>query len=428
MASMSRNPDLRPQTMESLEYQLNKCLSGRGQAVASILGMTTDANVVATLNPGISTRNLDSGIVHAASTRAGTGHGGMEVWDTRSGVSRGMYNSGPNHMAHPTPSGPVRAPSEPGLTMPPAASGQMRAASPNQFARAGTPAPTKMSSSPTSAPIVSEILSSPGPLPELKRSGAGTLGWILLILILLGGGGALAYMMLYKKEPTTTAPDPKDPTPDDNEIKEQPVETPHETPKETPKKKNEKNDKSEKNEKNEKSEKLEKAEKVEKAETKTEPKSTAETPPKKTTSKTVAALDDKSMTWRQISDAAKKAEAAGDWETALYAYQKLEKAKGYQYPGWAVYKQAWSAFQMNDTQNAVSLAQRASTMPGNQKPDAKLLYADALFKQGDFKRAKDFYIGLRKQFTGEAKKLATVNKKIAACNKALKLPESDGIK
>ena len=122
LAAMSRNPDARPQSMESLEYELNKCLSGRGNAVASILGMTTDANVVATLNPGISTRNLDSGIVHAASTRAGTGHGGMEVWDTRSGVSRGMYNSGPNHMAHPTPSGPVRAPSEPGLTMPPAAS------------------------------------------------------------------------------------------------------------------------------------------------------------------------------------------------------------------------------------------------------------------------------------------------------------------
>src|SRR5262249_8959717 len=54
LAAMSRNPDARPQSMDALEYELNKCLSGRGQAVASILGMTTDANVVATLNPGLS--------------------------------------------------------------------------------------------------------------------------------------------------------------------------------------------------------------------------------------------------------------------------------------------------------------------------------------------------------------------------------------
>ena len=36
-------PTTRPQTMEALEYELNKCLAGRGVAVAQILGMTTDA-------------------------------------------------------------------------------------------------------------------------------------------------------------------------------------------------------------------------------------------------------------------------------------------------------------------------------------------------------------------------------------------------
>ena len=63
MAAMARNPDARPQTMETLEYELNKCLAGRGVAVAQILGMTTDPNVVATLNPGLSMRNTDEGIV-----------------------------------------------------------------------------------------------------------------------------------------------------------------------------------------------------------------------------------------------------------------------------------------------------------------------------------------------------------------------------
>ena len=54
--------------------------------------MTTDANVVASLNPGLSTRNLDSGIVNTSS-RPST-HTASE-WDTRSGVSRGMFGSGP---------------------------------------------------------------------------------------------------------------------------------------------------------------------------------------------------------------------------------------------------------------------------------------------------------------------------------------------
>jgi serine/threonine protein kinase len=427
LASMSRNPDSRPQSMESLEYELNKALSGRGQAVASILGIATDANVVATLNPGLSTRNLDSGIVHAG-TRPNT----HEVWDTRSGVSRGMYNSAPHHMAHPTPSGATRLPSDPGLALPPASSGSMpRATSDNQFARASTPVPQAPMRGPQSAPIVSEILSEPAQSPELKKSGgAAVFGWVLLILILLGGGGALAYMMLYKKEPTTSQ------SQKDNAIEEGSAQA---TPAEgsadeaTDVKDPKKNDSTDKVEKTEKVEKAEP--KVEKAEPKVAApevaKGSDDVPDDKPTAKPqplkkVAALEGKT-TPKEIGAVAKKAEAAGDWEAALVAYQKLEKAKGYQYPGWAVYKQAWAAFQMNDTANALNLAQRASTMPGNQKPDAKLLYADALFKQGDYKRAKDFYINLRKLTKGEPKQAAQLAKKIAACNQKLKLPDNDGV-
>jgi serine/threonine protein kinase len=434
LAAMSRNPDARPQSMESLEYELNKCLSGRGNAVASILGMTTDANVVATLNPGLSTRNLDSGLIHASGgSRAGTHE---SLWDTRSGVSRGGYNSGPHHMAHPTPSGPVRAASEPGLTMPPASSGKMpRAGSPNQFTRPGTPTPLPTQIS--SAPIVSEILSSPGVTPELtKSSGLAVFGWVLLILILLGGGGALAYMMLYKKEPTPSQPTKDEGSAGSAQPQDNAVEDVKDEPKDGPKDKKHKG-----SAEKERGEKIDKTEPKGSGETKAEAKTPSEPAkassndaatsekkdPVKKPSKTVAALDDK-MSWKQISDVAKKAEAADDWDAALLAYQKLEKAKGYQYPGWAVYKQAWAAFQLNDTNNALNLAQRASNMPGNQKPDAKLLYADALFKQGDYKRAKDFYIGLRKQFVGEAKKQAMLAKKVKDCNQKLKLPENDGLK
>ncbi|HEU4612967.1 MAG TPA: serine/threonine-protein kinase, partial [Kofleriaceae bacterium] len=199
LAAMSRNPDVRPQSMESLEYELNKCLSGRGQAVASILGIATDANVVATLNPGLSTRNLDSGIVHGATARAGP----HDPWETRSGVSRGAFhNSGPAHIAHPTPSGAVRAPSDPGIGA--TSSGALRVP-PVQYPRAATPTGRPQTPTASTSPLGDDALAAAA-MPELKKSGLAVLGWVLLILILLGGGGALAYMMLYKKEPPVTSP------------------------------------------------------------------------------------------------------------------------------------------------------------------------------------------------------------------------------
>src|SRR6185295_13276042 len=83
MAAMARSPSERPQTMEALEYELNKCLAGRGVAVAQILGMTTDATVVQSLNPGLSVRQLADGIVAA---RANT--------VSPSGMPRAVTNSG----------------------------------------------------------------------------------------------------------------------------------------------------------------------------------------------------------------------------------------------------------------------------------------------------------------------------------------------
>ncbi|MBK9030623.1 MAG: protein kinase [Myxococcales bacterium] len=60
--AMARNPDDRPATMEAFEYELTKCMAGRGTAVAQILGMSTDQHLVASLNPGLSGRTIDSGV------------------------------------------------------------------------------------------------------------------------------------------------------------------------------------------------------------------------------------------------------------------------------------------------------------------------------------------------------------------------------
>src|SRR5262249_4551213 len=140
MAAMARNPDGRPQTMEGLEYELNKCLAGRGVAVAQILGMSTDANLVMNLNPGLSVRNLDSeGTVARGASRDGVRPGGgtnQELWETRSGISMNMaMMSGPASMTTTGPhTMPTRVQSEP--TTASSSSGQlMRAASPGLPAR-----------------------------------------------------------------------------------------------------------------------------------------------------------------------------------------------------------------------------------------------------------------------------------------------------
>src|SRR5262245_3437632 len=86
MAAMARNPGERPQTMETLEYELNKCLAGRGVAVAQILGMTTDAHVVATLNSGLSMRTFDDAIV-VSRTQTGSPPVGLARPSTHSGLS-----------------------------------------------------------------------------------------------------------------------------------------------------------------------------------------------------------------------------------------------------------------------------------------------------------------------------------------------------
>ncbi|HSD87054.1 MAG TPA: protein kinase [Kofleriaceae bacterium] len=420
LAAMSRNPDTRPQSMDALEYELNKCLSGRGQAVASILGMTTDANIVATLNPGLSTRNLDSGIVNQPSVRATTS-GHADMWETRSGVSRSMYNSGPVVAHSPTPSGSVRLPTDPGLNVTPASSGSMaRAGSPNQFARPATPVPPERPSMP-SQPYVD-----PAAEPvQLKRSGMAVFGWVMLILILVAGGGALAYVMLFqnKKEPTIPAKADESLQPGSDALGSAKADKP------------DKNDKIEKSPKTPKN-KVNGADKTETPKgsgaVATEPDKTPDAGSANTTKtaptgkKTTKVAADDKMTVPQLQEAAKKAETSGDWDSMMIVWQKLEKAKTYKFPGYAVYKQAWAAFQNNDTANAQQLAQKASTMPGNQKLDAKELYADALFKQGDFQRAKDFYIGLRKQVPTDARK-AGLAKKIVRCNEKLKKPERDGI-
>jgi hypothetical protein len=120
---------------------------------------------------------------------------------------------------------------------------------------------------------------------------------------------------------------------------------------------------------------------------------------------------------------AKAAESANKWDEARGAYQRLEKFR--QYRSEAMYGQAMAAFQMQDPHMAETIAGQLATEAGPFKSRAMFLYADALYQQSQYARAKVIYQKLRSDVKGDQR--AVAQRKIAACNKELGLPESSGI-
>ena len=412
-AAMARSPELRPQSMDALEYELNKCLAGRGVAVAQILGMTTDANVVASLNSGLSMRNIDDGIVRQNTTsgRPGTHNGSSEVWETRSGVSRSIP---------PSSSGAIsRQPSE---------STSSSSSERTPLPRAATPAPNRAPSvddrSPgrlaASSSAAMGALTEP-PASELSLKTKSSLGPLLLLLVVLGGGGVLAYMMLNNADKTAASqglqsdavavPGGSAATPvvaagsagsaidavadGSGSDAHKPVAkaspspnanvTPNAPPTPTP------------------------APKLHPA-----PASSPHRP-------VVAVADESKVSLlKQIADA----EVAGDWTAQRAAYQKLGRIKNMQ--GQALYGEAMAAFQQGDSPAAETISKKAGTIAGPYKLKSLVLYADTIYRQGDVKRAKDNYVSLR-ALSNDKEFKATVTKKIALCNNKLNLPERDGV-
>jgi serine/threonine protein kinase/TolA-binding protein len=432
-AAMARNPDHRPQTMETLEYELNKCLSGRGVAVAQILGMTTDPTVVATLNPGLSMRHHDDGIVGPKSQsspgnvvpRAGT-HSGMSEMP-------GMW-SGPV-MATGLSAQLGRAQSDPARTIP------------NEHPRAATPVPM-----PRAASISGEEQAVSGrsyeSMPSMpiapKRSALGMFGWLLLGAILFGGVGALVYVALGERGERATTDKQKQDTDPNSRIDQPTTESPEASAivddKKVDDKKVDDNVDGKKVDKKalgedkqpDVGEKTKDKDPETKADTKAieskttdakKPIETKKAGDKKTAAKkpVVSAADEKDP--KALMKAGKALEKSGDYNEARAVYEKLAKIKGY--AGRALYLQAWTAFLANDTASAEKLAQAAITAPGDQKTDAKFLYGDALFRRGEFKRAKNIFVALYEMSQGDAK--AQALKKIAACNRELNLAEGDGV-
>jgi serine/threonine protein kinase/TolA-binding protein len=401
--SMARDPDKRPQTMEALEYELNKCLSGRGVAVAQILGMTTDAHVVQSLNAGLSMRNLDEGMVKST-TGVGRSPTASDFWETRSGVSRTAWDQPSGVRA--AQSGPVAVAgsgrtSEPVITA--AASGSFpRALSPqNQYPRAQSPVVTARAPSVQSLPAAEAM-----PPAPVKRSGMAVFGWVMLVLILLGGGGALAYFFLISNAERPAAPPanigsqgsalmPPPPPPPQGSDQGSAVEV-------APPPQGSADQGS--------------------GDSKTTHKNTHEHEKDKHPTVAVSPSNDP----KQMAKDALDLEKAQDWDGAKRMWEKIEKNKQYCCAGFAVYKQAWAAFQNNDSTSALALAQKAAGMHGEQRIPARFLVGDALYRQGEYQRAKDFFINLLSQVSDKDQK-ATARKKIALCNQKLGKPDGDGV-
>jgi serine/threonine protein kinase len=189
MRAMSRDPDNRPPSMEAFEYEITKCLAGRGAAVAQILGMTTDATLVASMNPGLSVRMFDGAVVGRSSPSINL-----------SGLAAGIAPT-----QHQTP------PSNPMIALAATAGlgqvamgagGGLALTSPGFTARPSL-GPAGMLNAPANIAFDTEFSDATAmvqPLGSVKVSGgSGMFGWLLLAAALFGGVGVVLYVALGER-------------------------------------------------------------------------------------------------------------------------------------------------------------------------------------------------------------------------------------
>jgi serine/threonine protein kinase len=398
IAAMARNPDDRPQSMEKLEYELNKCLSGRGVAVAQILGMTTDANVVATLNPGLSMRVADEGIVKPPAQpqpiRAAT----------HSGVSQLPHGEIPSGQLPGLWSGPTMATGQSNMSaMARMQSEPMPSASAMDSMRN---IPMRASSQPGIMAAPSEVVSlgsQPSiPIMPQRRSAMNILGWLLLAALLFGGVGALLFVAFGERNQRGEVNIPKG---SDEAVVQPDAGTEVKLPVQP--------DGPNKPDAGSGSDGSGKTgPKPPNTNIRKPPQPPRPPPPVNVNEKDPNALLRQGALF----------EKAGKLDDAKVMYEKLERIPAY--AARAQYEQARVAFAQHDNKRAADLAGKAAL--ALKTFGSKLLYGDALYGMGEYQRAKDVYLKLRAT-TPVAKAKAELAKKIIACNKGMKMPENDGL-
>ncbi len=147
--AMARDPKQRPPSMEAFEYELTKCVAGRGAAVAQILGMSSDPALVASLNPG------------------------LNLVEERGLAAR---------------SGPTRSSSTPS-SVPPAEA----PVSSEPQVPASVPPGSELDISTATLDVIRPEESVEEEVPEL-RSPARVIGWVAMVALIVGGIATLLYI------------------------------------------------------------------------------------------------------------------------------------------------------------------------------------------------------------------------------------------
>ncbi|HKE19224.1 MAG TPA: serine/threonine-protein kinase, partial [Kofleriaceae bacterium] len=176
LSAMARDPSMRPPSMEAFEYELTKCLAGRGVAVAKILGLPSESPLLAGLAPGY----LRDEITPVSSP------GTVVSWRARLAEQAHATPSGAAQIVTPTPL-PAPAPLDP--------SGSMASSSaPADTAVAVTPSPRPA----TAPPLVEDTDMVNARVPDLRGQGLRLFGWAVLVLLL--GAGAAAVLLAIDSE------------------------------------------------------------------------------------------------------------------------------------------------------------------------------------------------------------------------------------
>jgi len=164
LRAMSRSPDGRPPSMEAFEYELTKCLAGRGTAVANMLGISQDDN-------------FDT----------------VTGFETTIGVASAPMSSSPVH----TPSDfGARAPSQ-----------QLRSATEPPADTIPSAAPSELS---VDMPGLLHDTTREESVPDVSGGGMRAFGWILFAAVLLGGAAAVLFVAKGEgnaQRAATSAPD-----------------------------------------------------------------------------------------------------------------------------------------------------------------------------------------------------------------------------
>jgi serine/threonine protein kinase len=172
MSAMARDPAARPPSMEAFEYELTKCLAGRGVAVAKILGLPSESTLLGGLGSGYLPRDE---VTPVSAPTVG--------WRARLGVTPETGHGG--HLSVPPGSPPIGGPVVPVAAM----------SSPVQVADGS------LVSHPSVTPL-SQPLADPGAersdtemvasrIPDLRGQGLRLLGWAVMVILLAAGGGAV---------------------------------------------------------------------------------------------------------------------------------------------------------------------------------------------------------------------------------------------